>query len=142
MENHSRVLAEVFVAQAWPKENSSKICRFKFDGFRNFYDFSDFGGISTLHQTLWGVPRCQELVSKLIVPLSQLLLGYESKVRSQTGTKVSLGKPRKLLEFTRNRRWVRIFYQNQLSLATSGASRWLEGCSKSMSGASSESGTL
>ena len=52
---HLSVLTEDFVAQIWPKENSSNFREFYFEfaGCRNFYAFADFGGISTLCQTLW-----------------------------------------------------------------------------------------
>ena len=53
-EKHSSVFAEAFVAQMSPKENSTNIRGFQpgFEGFRNFYDFADFRGISSPRQAL------------------------------------------------------------------------------------------
>ena len=54
-ENNLSAFAEAFVAQILPKENSSNFGGFQlgFVCFRNFYDIADFGGISTVCQTLW-----------------------------------------------------------------------------------------
>ena len=63
-ENNLGAFAEAFVAQIWPKENSSKFGGFQLGivGFRNFCDFADFGGISTLCQTPWEGTRVSSAV--------------------------------------------------------------------------------
>ncbi len=63
-EKNSSVFAEAFAAQMSSKENSTNIRGFQrgFEGFRNFYDFADFRGISSPRQTLWEGTRVSSTV--------------------------------------------------------------------------------
>ena len=144
-ENNLGAFAEAFVAQMWPKEKSSNISGFHlgFVCFRNFYDFADFGGFSTLCHTLWEGTR----VSSDVLQVSGSLGAPSGKLWTQHGLlRWYRSKSRETQRFAviclKSEGGVEYSIKVDFLYLTSGAPRWVTDGPRGASGVSSESNKL